>query len=34
MKNAFDALNQGVTKVAIGKPEMIGGKVKHTSITL
>ena len=34
MKNAFDALNQGVSKVAIGKPEMIGGKIKHTSITL
>jgi acetylglutamate kinase len=34
MKNAFDALQQGVSKVAIGKPEMIGSNTKHTSITL
>ena len=34
MKNAFDALNQGVSKVAIGKPEMISSSIKHTSITL
>lgn len=34
MKNAFDALNQGVSKVAIGKPEMISNSIKHTSITL
>jgi len=34
MKNAFDALNQGVSKVAIGKAEMISSSIKHTSITL
>ena len=34
LKNAFDALEKGVSKVAIGKPEMIKGSIKHTSITL
>ena len=34
MKNAFNALNQGVSKVAIGKSEMISSSIKHTSITL
>lgn len=34
MKNAFDALNKGVSRVAIGKPEMISSTVKYTSITL
>ena len=34
LKNAFDALEKGVSKVAIGKPQMIKGSIKHTSITL
>lgn len=34
LKNAFEALQKGVYKVAIGKPEMIKGTMKHTSITL
>ena len=34
MKNAFDALKQGVSKVAIGKPEMISSSIKHTTLTL
>ncbi|MGB2503354.1 MAG: acetylglutamate kinase, partial [Flavobacteriaceae bacterium] len=34
LKNAFEALQKGVCKVAIGKPEMIKGTMKHTSITL
>ncbi len=34
MKNAFDALQNGVSKVHIGKPEMIKEIIKHTTITL